>query len=119
MPFRLISAFLFTLYSIAFLYSLISNKLDKKIANESLDILKIDEFGLDTTDRALLNLIIEKYDGGPVGIESIAAAIGEEEVTLEDVYEPYLMQIGFLARTPRGRIATPLAYKHLNIEIKN
>jgi Holliday junction DNA helicase RuvB len=90
--------------------------IDENVANESLDILKIDKFGLDTTDRALLNLIIDKYDGGPVGIETIAAALSEDVRTIEDVCEPYLLQIGYLKRTPRGRVVTELAYKHLDIE---
>ena len=88
-------------------------KIDDVIANESLDILKIDEFGLDTTDRALLNLIIEKYDGGPVGVETIAAALSEDVRTIEDVCEPYLLQAGFLQRTPRGRKVSPEGYRHL------
>lgn len=92
-------------------------KIDKKIANESLDILKIDEFGLDTTDRALLNLIIEKYDGGPVGIETIAAALSEDVRTIEDVCEPYLLQAGLLQRTPRGRKVSPEGFRHLGVKI--
>ena len=91
-------------------------KINEKIANESLDILKIDEFGLDTTDRTLLKLIIEKYDGGPVGIETIAAAIGEDVRTLEDVCEPYLLQAGLLQRTPRGRKVSPETYRHLGYQ---
>lgn len=96
-------------------YALVKSngQINKKIADESLDILKIDEFGLDTTDRSLLKLIIEKYDGGPVGIETIAAAIGEDTRTLEDVCEPYLLQAGLLQRTPRGRKVSPAAYRHL------
>ncbi len=90
--------------------------IDEKVANESLDILKIDKFGLDTTDRALLNLIIEKYDGGPVGIETIAAALSEDVRTIEDVCEPYLLQAGFLQRTPRGRKVSPEGYRHLGIK---
>ncbi len=95
-------------------------KITEDIANEALDILKIDEFGLDTTDRSLLKLIIEKYDGGPVGIETIAAAIGEDVRTIEDVCEPFLLQAGLLQRTPRGRKVSPQAYRHLgykNIQI--
>ncbi len=88
-------------------------KITRKVADESLDILKIDELGLDTTDRMLLKLIIEKYDGGPVGIETIAAAIGEDARTIEDVCEPFLLQAGFLQRTPRGRKVSPEAYRHL------
>lgn len=90
-----------------------NGKINEQIANESLNTLKIDEFGLDTTDRALLKLIIEKYDGGPVGIETIAAAIGEDARTLEDVCEPYLLQAGFIQRTSRGRKVSPEAYRHL------
>lgn len=93
--------------------------IDEKVANESLDILKIDEFGLDNTDRALLNLIIEKYDGGPVGIETIAAALSEDVRTIEDVCEPYLLQAGLLQRTPRGRKVSPEGYRHLGLKIKS
>lgn len=91
-------------------------KIDEDIANESLDLLKIDEFGLDNTDRALLNLIINKYDGGPVGIETIAAALSEDVRTIEDVCEPYLLQAGLLQRTPRGRKVSPEGYRHLGIK---
>ena len=84
-------------------------------AKLGLDRLEIDELGLDANDRRMLTAMIRFYNGGPVGLETLAAAIGEESVTLEDVYEPYLMQIGFLSRTPRGRCATPLAYEHLGI----
>ncbi len=90
--------------------------IDERVANESLDTLKIDTFGLDTTDRALLNLIIEKYDGGPVGVETIAAALSEDVRTIEDVCEPYLLQAGFLQRTPRGRKVSPEGYRHLGIK---
>ena len=90
--------------------------IDEVVANESLDILKIDSFGLDTTDRALLNLIIEKYDGGPVGVETIAAALSEDVRTIEDVCEPYLLQAGLLQRTPRGRKVSPEAYRHLGLK---
>ena len=81
----------------------------------ALDRQEIDELGLDKIDRLLLTGIIKFYGGGPVGLETIAAAIGEEAVTIEDVYEPYLMQIGFLARTPRGRCVTRAAYLHLGM----
>ena len=91
--------------------------IDDKVANESLDILKIDEFGLDNTDRALLNLIIDKYDGGPVGVETIAAALSEDVRTIEDVCEPYLLQAGLLQRTPRGRKVSPEGYRHLGIKM--
>ena len=86
-----------------------------EIAKLSLDKLDIDELGLDKMDRRMLEMIINGYGGGPVGLETIASAIGEEAVTLEDVCEPYLMQLGFISRTPRGRCATQLAYKHLGI----
>ena len=87
----------------------------REIADVALGRQEIDELGLDAIDRRMLTMIIRNYGGGPVGLETLAAAIGEESVTLEDVYEPYLMQIGFLSRTPRGRCATPLAYEHLGI----
>lgn len=86
-----------------------------EISRLALNKLEIDDLGLDSTDKRLLEAIISKYSGGPVGIETLAATINEEVDNLEDVYEPYLMQIGFLGRTPRGRIATPLAYKHLGL----
>ena len=85
------------------------------IADEALKRLHVDKMGLDRIDRRVLKCIIDKYDGGPVGIETIAAAVSEERDTIEDVYEPYLMQLGFLDRTPRGRVATKLAYDHLGI----
>ena len=88
-----------------------------EIARIALSKLEIDELGLDEIDRKLLETIIIKYAGKPVGIDNLAATIGEETETIEDVYEPYLMQIGFLARTPRGRIVLPPAYKHLGYEI--
>jgi holliday junction DNA helicase RuvB len=87
----------------------------KKVATEGLERLEVDKFGLDDLDRRLLRSLIEKYDGGPVGLNTLAATIGEEPDTLEEVYEPYLMQVGFLERTPRGRKATPRAYKHLGL----
>ena len=87
----------------------------KEIAAEALSRLEVDELGLDSIDRRLLSTMIRHYGGGPVGLETLAAAIGEEAITIEDVYEPYLMQIGFLSRTPRGRCATALAYEHLGI----
>lgn len=87
-----------------------------EIAKRSLDKLEIDRLGLDAIDRRMLTTIIRNYGGGPVGLETIAAAVGEESVTIEDVYEPYLMQLGFLSRTPRGRCATPAAYEHLHLE---
>jgi len=89
--------------------------IDRGVAHEGLDMLEIDESGLDDADRRLLRVIIEKFDGGPVGVETIAAAISEERDTIEDVHEPFLIQSGFLNRTPRGRVATRLAYEHLGI----
>ena len=90
-------------------------KITLKTASAALDMLEIDELGLDNTDRKMLETIIRAYGGGPVGLETLAATVGEEAVTIEDVYEPYLLQIGYLSRTPRGRCATRLAYEHLNI----
>lgn len=90
--------------------------ISREAAVDALSKMEIDELGLDNIDRILLTTMIKNYNGGPVGLDTIAAAIGEESVTIEDVYEPYLMQIGFLSRTPRGRCATALAYKHLGIE---
>ena len=87
--------------------------IDRKTADKALNMLEIDELGLDMTDIRMISAIIDFFDGGPVGLETLAATIGEESVTLEDVYEPYLMQLGFLNRTPRGRIATRRAYEHL------
>jgi len=89
------------------------------ITKKALDRLKIDNRGLDDTDYELMLAIIKKFNGGPVGIESVASAIGEEVSTIEDVYEPYLLQQGFLKRTPRGRVATKLAYEHFKIEYQN
>jgi len=86
------------------------------VANEALARLDIDDLGLDEVDHKVLRTIIEKYDGGPVAIETIAASISEEADTIMDVYEPYLMQVGFLQRTPRGRVATRHAYAHLGLE---
>ncbi len=88
----------------------------KEVANDALDKLDVDKSGLDKGDRTILETIIMKFGGGPVGIDSIAAAIGEDSGTLEDVYEPYLIQNGFIQRTKSGRVATDLAYKHLGIE---
>ena len=87
------------------------------VARTALDRLEIDELGLDQNDRRMLDAMIKYYRGGPVGLETLAAAIGEEAVTIEDVYEPYLMQIGFLSRTPRGRCVTAEAYRHLGYEV--
>ncbi len=89
-----------------------------EIARYALDMLEIDELGLDNTDKKMLEAIIKFYNGGPVGLETLAATTGEEAITIEDVYEPYLLQLGFLSRTPRGRCATKLAYDHLGIKYK-
>ncbi|MGI5897081.1 MAG: Holliday junction branch migration DNA helicase RuvB [Oscillospiraceae bacterium] len=88
---------------------------DREIVDTALERLDIDTLGLDAIDRRMLTTIIRNYGGGPVGLETLAAALGEESVTLEDVYEPYLMQLGFLSRTPRGRCVTDLAYEHLHL----
>ena len=90
-------------------------KVTESVAREVLDILDVDRYGLDAVDRNILWTMIEKFNGGPVGLETLAASIGEDSGTLEDVYEPYLLQNGFLQRTPRGRVVTPMAYKHLGI----
>ena len=92
-----------------------SGRVDRHMADVALSALEIDGLGLDRTDRRMLESIIHNFRGGPVGLETLAATIGEEAVTLEDVYEPYLLQIGFLNRTPRGRCVTPKAYAHLGI----
>ena len=84
----------------------------RNILDESLQLLEVDEMGLDANDRRLLQALIDKYKGGPVGLETLAAIISEDKETIEEVIEPYLMQIGFLQRTPRGRFATPKAYSH-------
>jgi Holliday junction DNA helicase RuvB len=89
------------------------------LAQEALELLQVDRLGLDHIDHKLLKNIIEKFRGGPVGLETIAATIGEEAQTIEDVYEPYLLQIGFLQRTPRGRIVTHLAYQHFGMEVSH
>ncbi len=91
----------------------------RQTADMALQALEVDALGLDNIDRRMLTCIIQNFGGGPVGLETLAAAIGEESITLEDVYEPYLMQIGFLNRTPRGRCATLLAYEHLQLELPN
>ena len=88
----------------------------RETASMALDRMEVDALGLDSIDRLVLTTMIRNYNGGPVGLETIAAAVGEEAITIEDVYEPYLMQIGFLSRTPRGRCVTLQAYRHLNLE---
>lgn len=86
-----------------------------EVANSALEMLEVDKLGLDSTDKRMLLTVINLYDGGPVGLDTLAATIGEESETIEDVYEPYLMQIGFINRTPRGRVVTRLAYEYFNI----
>lgn len=93
-------------------------RITREIANYALSRLEIDDLGLDNTDRRMMQTIIKYYGGGPVGLETLAATVGEEAITLEDVYEPYLMQIGFLSRTPRGRCVTRAAYEHLGIPFR-
>ena len=90
-------------------------KITLENARESLNILEIDELGLDNTDRTMLSVMIERFGGGPVGLDTIAATTGEDAATIEDVYEPYLLQLGFIMRTPRGRICTQAAYDHMNL----
>lgn len=90
-----------------------SGSIDKEIANYSLEALNIDKYGLDEVDNKILLIIIDKFKGGPVGISTIATALGEDGGTIEEVYEPFLIKEGFMKRTPRGREATELAYKHL------
>jgi Holliday junction DNA helicase RuvB len=87
----------------------------EEVANFALDLLDVDKYGLEQLDRTILLTIIEKFSGGPVGLDTLSAAIGEDAGTLEDVYEPYLIKNGFLNRTPKGRMATELAYRHLGI----
>jgi len=94
-----------------------NGEIDLAMADEALELLQVDRLGLDHIDHKLLSGIIEKFRGGPVGLDTIAASIGEESDTIEDVYEPYLLQIGFLQRTPRGRIVTDLVYRHFQMEV--
>ncbi len=88
-----------------------------EVAKEALDMLEIDPLGLDKVDRAMLTTMIDRFGGGPVGLDTLAATTGEDTATIEDVYEPYLMQLGFLMRTPRGRVCTPLAYEHMGRKV--
>ncbi len=90
--------------------------IDIDVTREALEAMQVDAMGLERLDREILRVIIERFGGGPVGIDTIAAAIGEERITIEDAYEPYLIQSGFLYRTKSGRMASPLAYKHLGLE---
>jgi Holliday junction DNA helicase RuvB len=89
----------------------------KELAEKALQTLGVDQFGLDQIDRRIIESIIKKFQGGPVGLSTLSAATGEEQATIEEVYEPYLLQLGFINRTPRGRVATEMAYKHLNIDV--
>lgn len=92
---------------------------NENIAQEALKMLEIDNLGLEPTDRRLLKIIMEKFSGGPVGLQALAAAASEEIDTIEDIYEPFLLQLGFLARTPRGRVATEMAYRHMGVKYDN
>jgi Holliday junction DNA helicase RuvB len=92
-----------------------SGQITKPLADKALVMLDVDPHGLDVMDRKLLEAVIHRFDGGPVGLDNVAAAIGEERDTIEDVIEPFLIQQGFLQRTPRGRVATPAAYRHLGV----
>lgn len=94
-------------------------RITREMADRALDLLNVDDYGFDSQDRRLLLAVIEKFDGGPVGIDSLAAAIGEERGTIEDVLEPYLIQQGFMMRTPRGRVATANAYRHFGLKQQN
>ena len=91
----------------------------EEVANYALDLLDVDKEGLDQTDRDLLLIMIEKFQGGPVGLDTLAASLGEDAGTIEDVYEPYLLKNGFIQRTPRGRVVTDHAYRHLGISCEN
>jgi Holliday junction DNA helicase RuvB len=93
-----------------------AGSIDVKVAREALELLEVDEAGLDRLDRDILRAVCEKFGGGPVGLSTLSVAVGEEPDTIEDVYEPYLLQQGFLMRTPRGRVATDLAFAHLGLE---
>ena len=93
-------------------------KITRETASFALDLLEVDTYGLDVTDRNLLTTMIEKFQGGPVGLDTLAATIGEDAGTIEDVYEPYLLKKGFLIRTPRGRMATEKSYHHLGLQFQ-
>lgn len=94
-------------------------KINKKVADETLNLLEVDKLGLDNIDQKILKTIIEKFSGGPVGVDNLAVSIGEESDTIEEVYEPYLIQLGFIKRTPRGREITNIGYKHFGINFDN
>jgi len=89
----------------------------RDVARRALDMLDVDDRGLDKMDRHIMLTIIEKFNGGPIGLDTLSAAVSEQKDTLEDVYEPYLIQMGYIKRTPRGRVATKLAYQHFSIEV--
>jgi Holliday junction DNA helicase RuvB len=91
--------------------------INQQLTEQALKMFQVDSLGLDDIDRRILQIIIEKFKGGPVGLNSIAAAVSEEEGTIEEIYEPYLMQLGLLTRTPRGRMVTENAYKHLGLTV--
>jgi Holliday junction DNA helicase RuvB len=93
-----------------------AGRIDQEVAEEALDLLEVDHAGLDRLDRDILKTICQKFEGGPVGLSTLAVAVGEEADTIEDVYEPYLLQQGFIKRTPRGRVATAAAFEHMGIE---
>ena len=93
--------------------------IDRATADQALNRMEIDNLGLDLVDRRILEAMIRHYNGGPVGLDTLAAVTGEEAITIEDVYEPYLMQLGFINRTPRGRVVLPAAYAHLGIQNPN
>jgi holliday junction DNA helicase RuvB len=93
-----------------------AGRIDREVAEEALDLLEVDHAGLDRLDRDILRTICEKFEGGPVGLSTLAVAVAEEADTIEDVYEPYLLQQGFLKRTPRGRVATAAAFEHVGVE---
>lgn len=101
----------------ALIYS--DNQITKEIAEEALTKLDIDRLGLDIVDKKILDTIVNKFNGGPVGVGTLAVSIGEEVITVEDVYEPYLLQLGFIKRTAKGRVATKLAFKHLGVKADN
>ncbi|MBA3657846.1 MAG: Holliday junction branch migration DNA helicase RuvB [Gemmatimonadaceae bacterium] len=96
-----------------------AGRITENVASEALQLLDVDQFGLDDMDARILKAIIEKFDGGPVGVGTVAAAVGEDVETIEEVYEPFLVQNGFLQRTPRGRVATPQAYRHFGFALPN
>ena len=92
-------------------------RISDEVAGFALDLMEVDRYGLDQTDRRILKVMIDQYQGGPVGLETLAASIGEDAGTIEDVYEPYLLQHGFISRTPRGRVAAEKTYRHLGLPV--